>query len=167
MRHLECDDSSEPVDERFVKDYETLIGTKLPDSYRQFLLATNGGILSSNNKIIEVTGNPEFAPESITGTMGFMVDNFYGLTGLSYPSLSLFQVFDITRDRIPLGTVPIAKDPFGNLFLLGVSGAFRDSIFFWDHEIEGFESPDGLFSNVGKLFNSFEAFIDALEPTGQ
>src|SRR5262245_15960062 len=113
MRHLEFEHSTGPVDEVLVQEYESLIGDRLPDSYRNFLLATNGGILSSRNKIFAAIDNPEFPPDPETGTVGFMVEKFHELTGSSYPSLSLSKAFERLRGRIPLGTVPVARDPFG------------------------------------------------------
>lgn len=159
MKRLDFERASGPLEESIVEEFERLIGSRLPEDYRRFLLETNGGPPSSGNRRFAIADNPDFIPEFDEAT----VDHFHQLVGVSRPSLSLRQVFEITRGRIPAGTVPIATDDMGNLFLLGIVDPLRDTVFFWDHEAEGFERADDPFHNVGQLTDSFETFINALD----
>ena len=80
------------------------------------------------------------------------VDLFELLNGF----LLLFHRF---KGRIPTGFVPIGCDPFGNLFLIQISGENHGKIFFWDHERET-ESP--AMDNISFVADSFEAFVENL-----
>lgn len=158
MKKLEFERPAEALELSVVEEFERLIGAALPEEYRRFLLETNGGPPSSKNKRFLIKSNPEF----IEGFNEVHVDRFYQLRGMTRPALSLREVFEMTLGRIPSGTIPIATDPMGNLFLLGIAGPLRDAVFFWDHEAEGFEEAGDKLQNIGQLSNSFESFVDAL-----
>ena len=135
-----------------------LRGPRRLDSTWSFLLDTNGGYLSPKNTWFDVSRNPEFHPE----VRAVCVEHFFQLCGVARPELSLTQILESNRARIPSGTVPIARDDLGNLFLLGVSGDLRDMVSFWDHETAGFDPPDHPLHNICRLCDSFGSFADSL-----
>ena len=112
---------------------EKRLGKPLPEEYRDFLLANNGGCPTPN----------EFAESSVRTFLS---------VGAEYPMDDLETMADDYSDRIPADTLPIGKDELGNLILLAVSGGQRGAVYFWDHELE--DSPDGL-SQVGDSLTSF------------
>lgn len=65
--------------------------------------------------------------------------------------------------RLPLRLVPIAPDPFGNLFCIAVTGADAGKVYFWHHEEEfRLHSPDSGVpddSGVSLMADSFEDFL--------
>lgn len=63
--------------------------------------------------------------------------------------------------RLPPDTMPIARDPFGNLVLLGLHGKCCGNVYFWDHEREPDGQPDR--SNVELVADSFDRFLRGLE----
>ncbi|EPS1221450.1 SMI1/KNR4 family protein [Burkholderia cenocepacia] len=68
---------------------------------------------------------------------------------------------------IPVGFVPIADDPGGNLYLLDCdrNSDRNGKVYFWNHE--GAEPADdpalSSFKNITQLFGSFSQFLDALK----
>lgn len=66
--------------------------------------------------------------------------------------------------RIPADTVAIARDPGGNLILLGTAGAKRGRIFFWKREGEAPEGEPATEENVYPVADSLDEFLKALQP---
>ena len=139
----------EIADEAKLNAAEAKLNAKLPKSYRDFLQTTNGG------KPV----NSKFRFKMKDGTeQDSTVHYFFGLgSGRVGDLLAKFELF---KERIPLGHLPIASDPFGNLILIRLFGQ-DPPVFFWDHEIELNEATG---SNVSKIANSFSDFIANLQP---
>lgn len=133
-------------------EIEREIGYAFPEDYVEFLLLHNGGRPSPEFETFYINDFEESSS----------VDFFYSCDHSTYPSLEILNKLAIYRERIPIGTVPIGKDSFGNQILLGVSSELADQVFFWDHEREGFTSSANSFHNIIKLSDSFEEFIDSL-----
>src|SRR5260370_1154023 len=60
-----------------------------------------------------------------------------GLREESYFSVEwCYENYQRYELRIPKDLIWIGEDPFGNAMCLGISGAHRGKVFFWDHENE-------------------------------
>ncbi len=146
------------LSEAEVSEFETEIGAKLPEAYRKFLMACNGGILG------------KLGAESM-----FWVDRnygFYDVYGLREQGDSLRRYREIyqsqTPARIPLDLLPIANGIFGNVICLAVRGERYGHVYWWDHEMEPDPKTwDGTIETSGELFvhlaDSFPEFVAQLK----
>jgi hypothetical protein len=125
---------------------------ELPAEYREFLLTSNGGEPDDDN-IVDV---PEFGEVAVNDFFGLQTGQEYDLRG----ERAMYE------GRVPPGTLPIADDPGGSLFLLALDGDAKGAVFYWDHEAEpreeGLDWPD--FENVYRIAGSFEEFLGRLRP---
>lgn len=131
-----------------VCSFERTLNATLPESYRKFLINENGGRPDLNKSFL--IGNKGLSED-------ISVHYFFGLHSGRIGSLE--KKLSIFKGRIPTGFVPIGCDPFGNLFLIQISGENHGKIFFWDHERET-ESP--AMDNISFVADSFEAFVENL-----
>lgn len=129
--------------------FEELIQWKLPEDYKSFLKGESGGRPKLN--VIRFTVKDGKSQDST-------IHYFYGLHDGRIGNLSRY--FHRYKERIPVGYLPIATDPFGNLMLLKVTGQTRGRVCFWDHEQE--EDIPTL-KNVFKIADSFSGFVEKLE----
>ena len=97
-----------PVTERDIVAAESQLGVGIPETYRTFLKATNGG-QAVDGHFSNMVGVQAFLG------LGDMVNNHKAL-----------------HDRIPADMVPIATAEGGNSVLIDGRGA----VYFWDHELE-------------------------------
>ncbi len=148
-----------------VAKYEKLIGTKLPEAYRAFLLRSNGGHpdFSVDRNIhfpIQWNGQP-FADQY----EGAFLESFDTLDDSSMTSL--FRTFDYTRGTskiIPADTITIAVAS-GGAVLLGVGAHNRGKVYFWAQDqmpVQDDYVPD--YNNVGLVAPDFESFLALLKP---
>lgn len=126
------------IDESEVIDLEMIIGTKLPTSYRDFLIENNGGIPDENEfDIIECKNS--------SGVERFM---------------SVGQIKSVKKrlkDRFPVNSLPIANTENGNYICI-VTGE-NEGIYFWDHELEVYYSA---WKNMIFLCKDFKDFLKML-----
>lgn len=128
-----------------LNDFEMTNSIRLPYDYKHFLLKTNGGQPIKNNSK---------KPETV-------ISYIFGMHNGAYFA-SLYKQIDTFSRRIPLGTVPIASDPFGNLFLMSFHPENCGQIFFWAHEGEP-QNQDGHYvDNVSFVASSFSDFVNEL-----
>jgi hypothetical protein len=129
----------EIADEAKLNAAEAKLNAKLPKCYRDFLQTANGG------KPV----NSKFRFKTNDGTeQDSTVHYFFGLcTGAG----NLIAKFELFKGRIPLGYLPIASDPFGNLILIRLFGQ-DPPVFFWDHEMELNEATGSNVSPIAKSF---------------
>jgi cell wall assembly regulator SMI1 len=134
-----------PVDRGGLRAFEVQIGAMLPEDYRAFLIAYNGGTVSPTSfRISEAEGDSTLA-------------RFHGLhDGPTWARLD--AAVAAYRGRIPAWLLPIAADEGGNAICIGLTGEDRGRIYFWDHEREG-ASPDIAVTHIAP---SFKAFCDHL-----
>lgn len=131
-----------PATESTLADAEQQFQAPLPGEYRAFLLDHDGLTLRYN--IVE-------------GHDDLSVRMFYNAEGGNQFSLRhKAAVFD---GRKPDGLLPIADDSFGNQFLLSLRGSDYGTVWFWDHELEDDEDPDGALTPVAGSFGEFLAAI--------
>lgn len=148
--------SDGPADPARVAALEASLGVPLPDDYRQFLLAHNGGRPKPAKFVFARRTGPY---------TDSLVDWFLALYDGEHSNLETVRGW--LRGRIPPGLLPIAIDPFGNFVLLGLAGAAGGAagkVYFWDHEEEPAQQPD--WSNIDLVADSFDAFLAGLTPSG-
>ncbi len=132
------------------------IGERLPADYREFLIACNGGSLGGRLWFYRAGSVlPDAAPHHVGGLR-------------PEPHLSLLARLHACHGRIPIDLMWIMDDAFGNALCLGVAGALRGRVYFWDHE----KAPAAgdwngrarnRQSNVRLLAESFTEFVAGLE----
>jgi cell wall assembly regulator SMI1 len=150
---LVINESKTPLNASDITRLEAELGVKLPDDYRTFLLAHNGGWPEADS--FHSYGGEKRDEESIES-----VDRFLAYYDGEYNNL--LKSVNTYKGRIPPHFLPVANDPGGNLILLGVSGPDRDKVFFWDHELEADEDETPDYSNLLFVADSFQEFLDSL-----
>lgn len=131
------------------------IGERLPEDYREFLIACNGGSLGGRLWFYQAgSALPDAAPHHVGGIR-------------PERPFSLLAQLHALHGRIPLDLMWIMDDAFGHGICLGVAGEARGRVYFWDHE----KAPsagewDGRLetaANVRLLAASFTEFVAGLE----
>jgi hypothetical protein len=135
-----------------IEAFEKRHDIKLPDDYRTFLASQNGGRPEMASRVFTFQKEGGSISDSL-------VDWFSGL--IESEDYSLEEDFNVYKNRIPKGMLPIACDPFGNRILLGVRTPSGSGIWFWDHEIEPTSVRE---SGIYKIADNFEQFIESLSP---
>lgn len=139
--------------------FENELGTDLPDDYRSFLMATNGGYLGGRLWFFGPTPDGNAADAGVHHLGGFRKEWHF----------SLLEHRNCYAGRIPEGLLWVADDPFGNAICIGLSEPHRGHIYFWDHEAEPDpEQWDGQVETAGNvtlLANSFSEFVTGLKPS--
>jgi hypothetical protein len=122
--------------------FETALGTRLPEHYREFLTRFNGGRWENRIfKISDEDGESE-------------IHHVYGLhDGPEYCRLD--RVWHTFRDRIPSSVLAIADDPGGNKICLGIQGNVRGKVFFWTHDHPGGSDQRSALSLISGSFDEF------------
>ncbi len=139
----EVEDKLPPAPASELAAFEASIGARLPDDYRTFLINCNGGYVGGRYWFEGPTRDGRSGGPGVHHVGGLRADE----------NFSLVWALDCYRGRIPASFIPIIDDPFGNEICLGIAGAHRGRVYFWDHETAG--SPD-------LLADSFTAFVAGL-----
>ena len=145
-----------PAPEDEVDKLEQRIGHPLPDDYRKFLIACNGGFVGGSLWYKGVDPEGDEIEAGLHHIAGFREE----------PYLSINGAIDNLGGRIPSDLLYIHDDPFGNAILIGLTGDQKGRIYFWDHEEEawdddldfGDDDSDGLLL----LANSFTEYVAGL-----
>lgn len=140
-------DSKGVVSEQDLINLENQLGIKLPNGYREFLKKHNGGYPQPDGF--------DFAD----GDDGSSVDKFLDISGSK--SESIIEYFNTYKNRIPKNYFPVAKDPGGNLILIGINNSGSD-IYYWDHENESEDGDVPGMDNMHLIASNFDEFIDNL-----
>ncbi len=132
--------------------FEAQLGQRLPEDFRRFLVACNGGWLGEKFLEFEGLGSDGSA-------VGAGLHHVGGLRKEDYYSLvAARRVYP----RLPTSLIWIMDDPSGNAICLGVSGAYRGRIYLWDDENAPDDDWDGSVETAGNielLANSFTDFV--------
>ena len=139
--------SERPTNED-ISAFEKLIHGTLPQDYRAFLKNENGGRPKPNLFRFTTT-----AGRAENSTVHYFFVLYEGTVG------SLKKSFEMSKGRIPSDCLPIGKDPFGNLILLGIADQNLGRVYFWDHERET-EPPSE--ENISPIAPSFSEFVEQL-----
>lgn len=148
-----------PAPESEVAAFEQSLGCELPEDYRAFLVACNGGYVSGELGFEGLTPSGEEIGVSIHHIGGFREEDYFSL---AWPRA-------IYEERIPDDLLWIMDDPCGNAICLGLRGAHIGRVFFWDHENEPDDDWDGTVEGAGNielLANTFSEFVARLRPRG-
>lgn len=144
-----------PVPMVVLQALEDGIGQRLPEDYRKFLIACNGGSLGGRLWFYKAGSVlPDAAPHHIGGIR-------------PERPFSLLAQLHALHGKIPIDLMWIMDDAFGHGICLGVAGKLRGHVYFWDHE----KAPstgawDGRVesaANVRLLAESFTDFVAGLE----
>jgi hypothetical protein len=131
-----------------LEDFEKVNNIKLPKDYRAFLLEFNGG-----------KPMPNVNPDTTR-----MVSYILGMHNDKYDE-SIYRVIEAYAGRLPFDSFPIARDPFGNLYLMSFNNEQHGFIYFWYHECES-PVPDGNYvKNCHFVACSFTQFLEGLKET--
>jgi hypothetical protein len=128
--------------------FESKIGYKLPVQYSKFLEKYNGGYPEPDGFLFEDKSD------------GSSIDRFL-ILGSDEKNNNLERYFEQYRSRIPEGLLPIARDPGGNLILIGLIAEAEGGIYFWDHETEADETKPDM-SNVFFIAKDLNQFFSKL-----
>jgi len=148
-----------PLTEERLSRLEARLKVRLPDDYRLFLLAHNGGRPTLSRFTFEVEGEKQ---ESILEWLFAVHDQLYkgpedwdptsGDLPLHFGK-PLESAWEALRSEKPEAVVlPIGRDPCGNLICLGYASKGAGQIWFYDHETESFT----------RLADSFSDFLGTL-----
>lgn len=123
--------------------FEQILGCRLPEDYRRFLLTHNGG-------------RPRPAFFRLTESDGGDVAAFYGLHGKA-SDVGLDEVRVVLERRLAKELLAVGSDSLGNQICIGLAGPWRGHVRFWDHESE----------RTQPIAVSFTAFLDSLLECGE
>ena len=134
-----------PASAETITSFEQAHRLTLPSDYRAFLLRSSGG-----------------APSpcwSAFGRDGDFVAYLYGIhDGAEWKRLS--HAIEEFRHDLSL-FLPVAVSNGGNYFLLRLAKPNRGAVYFWDHELEGFDPP--TFDSVICVSDSFSSWLNGLQ----
>lgn len=143
-----------PLPESELARIERMVGFRLPDDYKAFMIRENGG-------------EPEPSTFRYMNQAGPYTDGrvryFYSIHA-GKPSLErAITIYKTPKEhrRMPEEFVPIGADSFGNQICLCVAGPDYGSVWFWDHDNEG---PEGapVRDNLHLIGTSFSDFLERL-----
>jgi hypothetical protein len=154
-------DKAPPAPPDRLAAFESAIGCPLPEDYRRFLVACNGGYASG--KVLFLGTAPEGGPVAGVHHVGGFREDYA-------TSLEARRVGYQTGNPppIPRDLIWIMDDPSGNPICLGIAGGYRGQVYFGDHERgPDPDTWDGRVESAGcftRLTDSFAAFVAGLCP---
>ena len=157
----QMEDTLPPAPDGALTTFESTIGCRLPDDYRQFLIASNGGYIGGSLWFFGPTPNGDKADAGVNHIGGFREESHFSLL----ESRDCYQGSEL---RIPRELLWVMDDPFGNAICIGLTGDHRGRMYFWDHECEpdsdDWDGSADTAENVTLLANSFTDFVSGLKP---
>ena len=140
-----------------IQEAERIIGVALPREYTEYLLSHRGGHPDPDVFRVHWSGQ-DWAEGNDINSVAWMLAIHNG------KDENFLDYYKTHKGRIPDDTVPIARDPGGNLILLGTLGPNKGKVFFWqrDYEIDPGSGQPADYSNVGFVANSFDEFAKSL-----
>ncbi|MCU7814938.1 MAG: SMI1/KNR4 family protein [Candidatus Thiodiazotropha sp. (ex Rostrolucina anterorostrata)] len=164
-----------PISIGEVCDLESRIKYKLPDDYRNHLLAYNGAKLCikghSGHPMQRLTWNIAKKPPgadvvSLLHQPMVLIRDWNSDKYLEDQYRDIrFLLKDIPY-RIQRNCIPIWNDPGGSFFLLGTAGSISGKILYADRSYHEYDETGErpIFSNVAFVANSFTNFVEMIEP---
>ncbi len=164
-----------PAPPEIVDGFERRVGARLPEDYRSFLSAVNGGRPfgpegSGDYAMVDIDwhGRPpqESDDRAILDVLLSAEDWNDSFSGGRNPALTLDGVytdFVATERRIPPGMVAIGRDPGGSLFVLDVAAGRPGEVWFWAADwFDRSRLDSDPFHNMARLAPSFSGLLDML-----
>ncbi len=149
-----------PLPEAEIVAFEKEIGTSLPQEYRAFLQAVNGGWVGGALLITGTTSDGEPIDSDLHHIGGLRAE----------PDMDLRNQRATYQDwlaRIPRDLIWIMDDSTGNAICLGIAGEARGKVYFWDHELEpDLDETDGTIEGMGNISliaHTFATFLSGLQ----
>ncbi len=124
------------ITDEIIKSVESSLKTNFPEDFLLIIKKYDGGYPNPNK--ITIDGNVEI----VNNLVSFLEDD------VSF----VVDIFEETEYLKNTKLIPIAEDPFGNLFCYDFNGG-RSEIVFWDHE---------KFNDKKFVCNNFTEFIQML-----
>lgn len=143
-------DSGRSISEFDLAQLESRVGKSLPQTYKDFLLRNNGG-----------RPRPMYFP--MRGVENNPVGQVLDFFGIDDPieSCRIDWNYEIYKNRIGRGMLPIATDGGGNLICLSLDATTFGAIFYWSHRQEISNRPKlGLHQVSTDLCLFLESFFD-------
>jgi hypothetical protein len=134
-----------PVTQGELVDLERRLAIRLPEDYKRFLLAYNGGY-------------PAHQAFDYDGDSSFAIQHFYPLASDDVFHVSLFR--DAYGEEFE-DLLEIGISSFGDPLCLAVGDAHFGSVWWYDHEHDPEEDPH---LGLTKLAATFEEFVTGLTP---
>jgi cell wall assembly regulator SMI1 len=134
-----------------IEAFERERGITLPASYKEFLLATNGGVPELS--AFPIRGNPS-EPIGI-------VRSFLGI-GVRVPTSELSYAYDLYAGGFPEGIVPIAGNGLGDYICLDLRDG-KERVAFWDKR-HFWGTGEWRESDLYHVADSFAEFLASLRP---
>lgn len=144
------------VTEAHVAAFENQLGTALPEEYRAFLLAVNGG-RTTNSHVLFVIRNDQTVLNSLHSL------------GDANEQRDLEARWRSSRKRLPKDVLRVGADDGGGTLVIVVSGPRRGQVWFLDGVDPRPESANPRVSwfdrrDVSKVADSFSEFFNSLKP---
>lgn len=156
--------------------FESMIGAALPPDYKAFLLEVNGGSIIGHQQqpgryamvAIDWQGKePQETDDTAIVDYVLVVEDWEDIyeeeRSNALTVFGVYRTFVMEQHALPLGLIPIARDPGGSLFLLDVAGPQKGAVLFWARD---WYDPDQRsaepYHNVGFIAPSFSAFLEKI-----
>ena len=165
-----------PMSEEEVITFERCIGARLPDDYRRFVQAFGAcsfGGSSADNPYIVFEPLSKL-PSHVTSSGLALFEVFFGADNQTGRTAGLLSRYLFYLRRVPGSMIPIGDDGGAGLICLGIRGADRGAVFYWDRHEEpmdeetyyedyGVPMPaEAKRQNVYLIATSFEDFLNRL-----
>jgi len=116
---IEVNETNPPITEENVMALEAKIGATIPEPYRAFLIAHNGG--QPEPDIIDIDGAP---------FEGADIQTFFGL-GTTHESSEISWNLEVRKGCLENKLLPIACDSGGNFFVIPLDGEERGRVYYF------------------------------------
>lgn len=149
-------ESGSSLEEEHITSFERAHNLTLPNMYRDFLLAYNGGFVEPNH--FRMVG-PVSEPDQMQNEGIAKIDWFLTMGDSELGSLAQYIQSHRTIARIPPELLPIGLDGEGSLLCMGIE---HGDIYFWDYALE---YPPGMapgLQNVYFIAPNLLNFLDGL-----
>ena len=140
-----------PVSEEDVALFEALLGDRLPERYRIFLLSINGG--KPTPAAFPIYDNPD--------TKHGLLNYLFSLN--SDDSNDLADKSEIYFGLISAELLPIGSDPDGNIICLAIGGDTQGAVYFWVHKHAAAEGETPNYQNIYLVANDFNELLETLD----
>lgn len=144
-----------PLSQSELQEIERRVG-RLPADYRHFAETYGYARFAESATVQLLDVRPQLTEVPLVAFFGG-----------SERGISLLDKLDENQEAFPQGTLPIAKDPFGNLFVLRVNGDDPGSVWYADFSRgvapAGGEGPHGdWYFDTVLAAKSFEDLLDRI-----